>query len=39
LLELSLGDWAHLDGKKKLQNWLKHSQKKMAAVWAGHKEN
>jgi hypothetical protein len=36
LLELSLGDWAHPDGKK-LYNWLEHSQKKMAAVWAGHK--
>jgi hypothetical protein len=36
LLASSLGDWAHPDGKKKLQNWLKHSQKKMAAVWAGH---
>ncbi len=33
----SLGYWANPDGKK-LQNWLEHSQKKMAAVWAGHKK-
>jgi hypothetical protein len=28
LLELSLGDWANPDGKKKLQNWLYYSKKK-----------
>jgi hypothetical protein len=37
LLEPSLGDWANPDGKK-LYNWLEHSQKKMAAVWAGQQK-